>query len=400
MDRAVTLAVICSIWLGMFARRHTEFTSEMFWTFAIHDDAPRFLRAMVGAVSVLLLFAISKLMTAERPRPAEPSANELSAAAAVIAGVPRTTANLAFLGDKSFLFNKEHSVCDVCHSEPRLGRLGRPVGLEGERAELVWQFRELVDRYDGWPIFYQVPEESLPVYLDQGMTLLKLGEEARVRLASFSLEGGSRKDLRHARNRCQQEQCEFAVVPAADVPPLLSRLKAISNAWLAEKKTHEMRFSLGFFNEGYLLRFPCAVVKRAGEVIAFANVWCGADREELSVDLMRYMTDAPSGVMQYLFVELMLWGKEQGYQWFNLGMAPLSGIENRPLAPMWNRAVNLVYLHGDHFYSFEGLRSFKEKFDPEWSPKYLASPGGLALPRILAAVTTLITGKNYAEGAE
>jgi phosphatidylglycerol lysyltransferase len=92
----------------------------------------------------------------------------------------------------------------------------------------------------------------------------------------------------------------------------------------------------------------------------------------------------------------MLWGKQQGYQWFNLGMAPLSGIENRPLAPLWNRAVNLAFHYGDHFYSFEGLRAYKEKFDPVWSPKYLASPGGLALPRILADITTLIS-RTHAE---
>jgi phosphatidylglycerol lysyltransferase len=86
----------------------------------------------------------------------------------------------------------------------------------------------------------------------------------------------------------------------------------------------------------------------------------------------------------------MVWGKAAGYRWFNLGMAPLSGIEDRPLAPLWNRAAALVFRHDEHFYGFRGLREYKEKFDPQWAPKYLASPGGLALPRILADVATLI----------
>jgi lysylphosphatidylglycerol synthetase-like protein (DUF2156 family) len=38
------------------------------------------------------------------------------------------------------------------------------------------------------------------------------------------------------------------------------------------------------------------------------------------------------------------------------------------------------------------LRQYKEKFDPEWEPKYLASPGGLALPRILTNIASLISG--------
>ena len=37
--------------------------------------------------------------------------------------------------------------------------------------------------------------------------------------------------------------------------------------------------------------------------------------------------------MDYLFIELMLWGQQAGYRWLNLGMAPLSGLEAHPLAP-------------------------------------------------------------------
>jgi phosphatidylglycerol lysyltransferase len=274
--------------------------------------------------------------------------------------------------------------------------MGDPDGPEAAQAELVWTYRELVDRYDGWPVFYQVDERRLSIYLDQGLTLLKLGEEARVPLPTFGLEGSARRGLRQTHNRGQREHYEFIMASQAEVAEWLPALKTISDAWLADKHSAEKGFSLGFFDEAYLKRNPCAVVRQNGQTIAFANVWCGASHDELSIDLMRYAPGAPSGVMEYLFIKLMLWGKQQGYQWFNLGMAPLSGIENRPLAPLWNRAVNLVVRHGDHFYSFEGLRSYKEKFNPVWSPKYLASPGGLALPRILADITMLIN-RTHAE---
>ena len=132
------------------------------------------------------------------------------------------------------------------------------------------------------------------------------------------------------------------------------------------------------------------MVRHADQIVAFANMWIGAGHDEFSIDLMRYDPKSPGGLMDFLFIELLLWGKTQGYDWFNFGMAPLSGIEDRPLAPLWNKAVGLVYRHGDHFYSFTGLRQYKEKFGPTWHPKYLASPGGLALPRILADVTKLI----------
>ena len=127
-------------------------------------------------------------------------------------------------------------------------------------------------------------------------------------------------------------------------------------------------------------------------MIAFATLWLGAGKAELSIDLMRHLPEAPHGVMDGLFIELMLWGRREGYGWFNLGMAPLSGLEDRPLAPAWNRLGAYLFRHGEHFYNFQGLRKYKEKFDPAWEPRYLAAPGGPALPRILLDVVALISG--------
>ncbi len=107
---------------------------------------------------------------------------------------------------------------------------------------------------------------------------------------------------------------------------------------------------------------------------------------------MRHGADAPPGTMDYLFAELMLWGRAEGYRWFSLGMAPLSGLEPHRFAPVWNRAGALLFRFGEHFYNFQGLRAFKDKFDPVWEPRYLAAPGGIALPFVLSHVAALISG--------
>ena len=127
------------------------------------------------------------------------------------------------------------------------------------------------------------------------------------------------------------------------------------------------------------------------QIIAFTNLWCGAEKHELSIDLMRYRPNSPNGIMDYLLIELMRWGKEEGYQRFNLGMAPMSGIESRPQASFWMKASFFLYRHGEAFYNFQGLRNYKEKFHPDWQPKYLACPKGFMLPRIAAGLTMLIS---------
>jgi phosphatidylglycerol lysyltransferase len=96
--------------------------------------------------------------------------------------------------------------------------------------------------------------------------------------------------------------------------------------------------------------------------------------------------------MEGLLVQLMTWGRGQGYRWFSLGMAPLSGFERSPVAPLWTRLGSFVYEHGDSFYRFQGLRAYKEKFHPQWEPRYLVYPGGFRLPRILADVSALVAG--------
>jgi phosphatidylglycerol lysyltransferase len=106
---------------------------------------------------------------------------------------------------------------------------------------------------------------------------------------------------------------------------------------------------------------------------------------------MRQLPDAPSQTMDFLFISLMLHGHAQGYRWLNLGMAPMSGMEDRELAPVWHRLGALVFRHGEYFYNFRGLRAYKEKFGPVWRPMYLAAPGGLALPRVLANIAALVS---------
>jgi phosphatidylglycerol lysyltransferase len=392
---AIATALIASLWLGAFAYEHTSFSSELWWRFALRGDAPRFLRAEVGVLAAALGLALVRLLQPAPPEPQPPTAGDLDLAGRIAAGSPRAAAQLALLGDKHLLFNEARSAFLMFAVERRSWvALGDPVGPAEEHEDLAWRFREMVDLHGGRTVFYEVRPEQLPLYLDLGLTPLRLGEEGRVALAGWSLAAPERGNLRRAHQQVAAEGCAFAVVPAAGVRAILPELRNVSEEWLAERNTRERAFSLGRFDDGYVARFPVAVVRKGGRVVAFANLWLSGEREEAAVDLMRHRPDAPAGVMDYLFCELFAWSRAEGYRWFNLGMAPLPGVEDRPLAPLWSRINALVFRHGEHFYNMQGLRQYKEKFGPEWSPVYLAVQGKFAIASALADVTTLVSGRG------
>lgn len=384
---------VATIWLLYFAHRHIGYAHQLWWQFEFEESAPRAMRATAGAMVTLFVVGVRLLLRPAPPEPSTATPDELERARAVIDGDPSTMSNLALLGDKRLLFGDGDRAFVMYGVEGRSWvALGDPVGDREEQVELAWRFRELSDHHGGLTAFYQIDASNLPLYIDLGLTLTKLGEEARVPLAGFSLAGGARKSLRQTVNRLAEDGWTFRIAPPDEVVTRMDALRAVSDAWLAEKHTREKGFSLGFFAPDYVRRFPAALVEYHGELAAFANVWCGAGKEELSIDLMRHRPGAPAGIMDFLFVHLFQWGRTEGYSMFNLGMAPLAGLPDHALAPLWVRLGNLVFRHGEHFYNFRGLRDYKAKFDPIWAPRYLASPGGLALPRVLTNVAALVSG--------
>lgn len=372
---------------------HVEYSHDLCWNFEPGVQAARSLRAMLAASVAFLAVGGLRLLRPAPPSPCLPTVVELDRAQRIVSKAHRPVGYLALLRDKALLFHDDRDAFLMYGVRGRTWvAMGDPVGSEPDQEELAWRFLESADRHGARAVFYEVSDQMLPIYLDLGLRLLKLGEEGHVPLEHFSLAGSERKGLRQTSNRIVREGGSFEVVPAARVAPLLDELEAISNAWLDDKETREKRFSLGFFQRDYLLRLPVAIVRKEGRIVAFANIWPGEAKVELNIDLMRYDQNAPPGVMEYLFTQLMLWGRTEGYESFSLGMAPLSGFEHRRLAPVWNRFGALLFHPGEHFYNFQGLRSFKEKFHPEWEPRYLASPGGLATPLILACVASLVSG--------
>jgi phosphatidylglycerol lysyltransferase len=290
--------------------------------------------------------------------------------------------------DKSYFFNAS-SNCVVAY---RVGSnfaiaLADPVGPEAEIEETIREFARCCEE-NGWNLaFHQTLPDFLPIYRRLGFRRLKIGDDAIVDLTGFDLEGRSRKRLRQKINQLEKA----GICVQRYEPPLsaktLAQLKEVSDEWLRIPGRRERTFTLGSFEQGYIRSTSVMTAEDVhGRVLAFVNLIRSYHSGEASIDLMRHREDAPNGIMDYLFVKLFLHCRGQGFTQFNLGMAPMSGFQEREEASAAERTVHRFFQQFNFLFSFVGLKNYKAKFATNWEPRYLIYRHVLDLPKMCIAL--------------
>ncbi len=306
-----------------------------------------------------------------------------------------TNALMAATRDKSVFFAGDHGFCLYRTIGPYIAVFSDPtVSCAGERREFLDAVFALGADLDRRVLFYQVSLDWIPLLHDRGYHFFKLGEEAQVRLDRVTLDGHAGKMTRQILRRGERDGAAFRILAPYEIPAVLPELRQISNDWLHAKGVAERQFSIGSFDDDYLCRFRCAVVEQRTperRILAFANLLEGPRHEELSVDLMRSRSDGPR-VMDFLVTSLLLEGKRTGYRVFNLGMAPLASVGEQRGAHVRERLARIIFQRGEQWYNFQGVRHYKEKFEPEWVPRYMAYPGAWEWPVATASVSALVAG--------
>ncbi len=398
---AVWIAAVLSVWLGslwvgVFNYRYEDYSNELWTTFDLMQDVARFFRASLGATVTLFIFSIVCLLSPAAPETEFPNASELDKAEGILRNSPKAFAALSLLGDKALIFNKRSDALIMYAIEGKSWiAMGDAVGHEKEAEDLALKFRDLCLRKKAMPLFYLVDQKYFQFYLDMGLTVLKIGEEARVPLKSFGVKD-LHADLKNTYQRFKdKEDYAFDVIPAEGVEPHLKEIRDVSESWLSKHKAREKGFSGGFFHPGYLKRSSLAVIRKEGKIMAFANLLQGHGKEEAAVDILRSTEEATKALEDHLTLEIMLWAKEKGIQWFNLGPAGLLDMAESPLAPFEVQMTEILspYVRVSNLME---IRKDKERFNPEWNPKYLASSGNLSLDVAFNNIRSLISRGNRA----
>ncbi|MBW6421072.1 DUF2156 domain-containing protein [Rhizobium sp. XQZ8] len=343
-----------------------------------------------------LTLLVGTIVTSRLRRPAPcrkpPSGDDMDRAIEILATQPNASAGLVRLGDKKILFSDCGTAFIMYAQQGRSWiALFDPVGPRSAWSGLVIKFMETARKAGCRAVFYQVSADFLPYTVDVGLRPYKLGEQAVVDLANFDLKGGTRVRLRRAVNKAVRDGLEFSMVEPEGVPAILDELLTVSDTWLTVQNAAEKGFSLGTFTSAYVASGPVAVIRFEGRIIAFINILATAAEGDACIDLMRHLPGMHQHTMVLLLVRIIEHMKAAGFQTLNLGMAPLSGLSTHNKAPLWNHVGERIYLHGGRFYNFRGVQLFKDKFSPDWQPRYLAV-AGRGMPMISMLDVTMLIG--------
>jgi phosphatidylglycerol lysyltransferase len=379
---SVSMALIGAAWVGFFSHRHIELSSNMWWTFAWHSEAPRFLRASAGVFLTSIFIALVLLLRHKRLPSALKLANS-SDIEPLIRSADDTLANLAFMNDKSIFTNDVRDAFIMYASSGGLWiALGDPYGNPEAFEDLVLDFKEAADERGAHVVFLEVTPSHMPLYIELGYEFMRVAGDAIVTLLNFGLEGHLRRDLRETVSRLKKSGLTFEVHPAGSFSSFGDELKEVSRLRDSQKGVFEdPGFATGKNDPDYLEHFPLAFVRENGRLIAWGNLLPSSSKTEVALDLLQLTPNAPLGTAEFLVANAMLWGKAQGFRDFNLGRA----------LPKGARATSrLLYGSREKLYNFHMGRAFKEKFAPVWKERFLAYPERLSLTRVFADIANVI----------
>jgi lysylphosphatidylglycerol synthetase-like protein (DUF2156 family) len=311
---------------------------------------------------------------------------------------------------------------------------GDPICEAQARARVTQAFLEMC-QLNGWQVaIYQAHPEYLPIYRAHGLTIFKIGEEALIEPARFTLSGAAMANVRTSSRRAEREG--VSVVWYEEAPPheLYLQMRAISRAWLQQKggkEENEMSFSMMRLSElpvaagqarllaeegaaaeptdGRLPRLVSGLAfDRSGHLCAFVSFTPIYGRRDplrgerhgwgWALDLMRRAPDAPYGVMELLLVRAIERFREAGAEVVSLGLIA-AGDTRGELSPGQRAIANFLLEHVHVLEEHRTLFRFKQKFQPQWQSRYVVAGNTLALPLIALAILNAHQQPSWGEAS-
>jgi lysyl-tRNA synthetase class 2 len=248
---------------------------------------------------------------------------------------------------------------------------GDPVGDVSEFGALLESFRSDA-RGRGWRVaILNASRELLPLYRSVGFHAFKVGQEAVVRTADFSLEGRPIRKVRQSVTRLRRQGYTANVVGEADLTPSLrAELSKVSEEWRGNwpERGFSMAMDELFGDAGTLF-----VIARdaQGRVGGFLHLVPSPASGGYSLSAMRRLRETPNGLMEFLVVEALDWTRINGAPEVSLNFCVFADLLRAGDHSFRGRLLRQGLQRLDRVFQLERLLSFTGKFFPEWRPRFL-----------------------------
>ncbi|OJX77502.1 MAG: hypothetical protein BGO91_10245 [Leifsonia sp. 71-9] len=341
----------------------------------------------------IALILLARRLVRRRATPADADARDRMRSLVVETG----SGSLAFMGtwEGNSLWFAPDGAGAVAY---RVGRgvaftVSDPVAHPGRRLDVMLGFVEHCERMGWVPVFYSVHDVVVEETERLGWVRTAVGTESSIDLASFSLSGKRRQDLRTAVNRAGREGLRAEWRSFAD---LTARQRAdverLCTGWADHKALPEMGFTLGGFPElqdgAVRLMLAYDGDGRLHGVTSWLPVFRDGALTGWTLDVMRRADDAMPGVMEFLIASTAQRAAERGCTTVSLSGTPLAPHVGAA-ETFVNRLIPRLATWLEPAYGFASLRRFKAKFGATEQPLWMTYPTSGQLARIAPALAAV-----------
>jgi lysyl-tRNA synthetase class 2 len=261
-----------------------------------------------------------------------------------------------------------------------------PIGPPGNEARTLDEFLAFCAER-GWRVaFFAIREADADLYRERGMHPVYLGDEAILRLGTFTLDGSERKAVRAAVKHVEKEHTFELIAENEASPELVAELNEISEEWRKGAPERGFTMELGEDVEGTNPDFVLAIARDRGtdKVEGFLRfVPAFGDEPGYSLDLMRRRLDSANGMTEFLIARAAQTLGARGFKRLSLNFAAWGRLlDSAEDAGLSGRLQRLMAKGLNPFFQIQSLRDFNAKFGPEWVPRSCVIDDASDLPRV------------------
>ncbi len=265
---------------------------------------------------------------------------------------------------------------------------GDPIGPTDRWEPLLRAFLEFGAAHGMDPCFVGVSAATATVFDVLGLRLLKIGEDAVIRLPGFD-ESALKRKVRRAGRHAESLGIEARCYRSGELPEAVQRqIEQVSRQWVEAKGGTEQGFSMTLGRLPRETDGDCEVVvaMQGGHVWGYLSLVPVAGGTSWSLDAMRRRRDSPNGLTEFLVLRAAAMYRDRDCRTLSLNFAALADTQGELESRVLSGTRRFLWENLSSVYQLKSLYQFNSKFNPDWQSRYLAYNEVLKIPKLAVAV--------------